>query len=96
MFIDFRKAFDTVDPKRLAKKLKRLGLSSKAVKLMVLMYQTAKTIGNFAAHVIHIKKQITPYITLWRKGKYIPVDKPKQLYFAYVQSHIYCIYGPIL
>lgn len=25
---------------------------------------------------------------MWRKGKYIPADKRKQLYFAYVQSHL--------
>lgn len=44
---------------------------------------------NFHAHVNHIKKQVTPFISLmWRKGKHIPVDKRKQLYFAYVQSHL--------
>ena len=44
---------------------------------------------NFNEHVNHVKKQITPFISLmWRKGKYIPVDKRKQLYFAYVQSHL--------
>lgn len=44
---------------------------------------------TFSNHVDHIKKQITPFISLmWRKGKYIPVDKRKRLYFAYVQSHL--------
>lgn len=218
MFIDLRKAFDTVDTNRLARKLQRLGLSKEAVKLMANYLQnrqTATTIGNktssfrnidigvaqgsklgplhfviyindllklnfigqlllyaddavliyaldapeaiqhamqhdadllhewlcrnvlsvntvktcymtfgrarnipdlnviidgteinrvnkfkylglvidddltFNKHVNHIKKQITPFISLmWRKGKYIPVDKRKQLYFAYVQSHL--------
>lgn len=191
MFIDLRKAFDTVDPKRLAKKLKRLGLSNSAVKLMLSYLQnrqTATTIGNnsssiknvnvgvaqgsklgpihfviyindmlrlnfigqlvlyaddaalvyaldskqdiqhaiqhdadllhdwlcknilsinavktcyvtfglvidedlnFHAHVNHIKKQVAPFISLmWRKGKYIPAEKRKQQYFAYVQSHL--------
>jgi len=49
LFIDLRKAFDTVDPNRLARKLKRLGLSKPAVKLMLnylLNRQTATTIGN--------------------------------------------------
>lgn len=49
MFVDLRKAFDTVDPKRLAKKLKRLGLSNSAVKLMLSYLQnrqTATTIGK--------------------------------------------------
>lgn len=32
---------------------------------------------------------IRPFTPLmWRKGKYIPAEKRKQLYFAYVQSHI--------
>ncbi len=43
-----------------------------------------------------MKKQIIPFISLmWRKGKF-PVDKRKQLYFAFVQSHLTCmlpIYG---
>jgi len=44
---------------------------------------------NFNEHVNHVKRQITPFISLmWRKGKYIPMDKRKQLYFAYVQSHL--------
>jgi len=49
MFIDLKKAFDTVDPKRLARKLKRLGLSDSAVKLMssyLQNRQTATNIGN--------------------------------------------------
>lgn len=49
MFIDLRKAFDTVDPKRLIRKLKRLGLSDSAAKLMLSYLQnrqTATTIGN--------------------------------------------------
>lgn len=57
MFIDLRKAFDTVDPKRLARKLKRLGLSTKAVKLMMSYLQnrqTATTIGNCSSEFTNI------------------------------------------
>ncbi len=44
---------------------------------------------KFNAHVNHIKKQMTPYISLmWRKGKYIPADKRKLIYSAYVHSHL--------
>lgn len=50
VFVDLKRAFDTVDTKRLYLKLKRLGLSDNASKLM-LSYpdsrQTATTIGNF-------------------------------------------------
>ena len=43
---------------------------------------------TFNEHVNHIKKQVMPFISLmWRKGKYIPIDKRKQLYCAYVQSY---------
>ena len=43
---------------------------------------------TFTEHVNHVKKQITPFISLmWRKGKYIPVGKRKQLYYPYVNSH---------
>lgn len=44
---------------------------------------------TFDKHVDHVKKMIHPFIPLmWRKGKYIPTNKRKQLYFAYVQSHL--------
>lgn len=44
---------------------------------------------SFERHVEHIKKMIRPFVPLmWRKGRYIPVDKRKNLYYAYVQSHI--------
>lgn len=43
MFIDLRKAFDTVDPKRLVRKLKRLGLSDSASKLMLSYLQNRRT-----------------------------------------------------
>lgn len=38
---------------------------------------------NFHAHVDHIKKQITPFISLmWRKGKYIPMAKTEAAVFC--------------
>ncbi len=44
---------------------------------------------TFHEHVNHVKRKITPFISLmWRKSKYIPIDKRKQLYNAYVQSHL--------
>ncbi len=44
---------------------------------------------TFDLHVDHVKKMIRPFIPLmWRRGKYIPVEKRKTLYNAYVQSHI--------
>lgn len=44
---------------------------------------------NFIKHVDHVKKQITPFISLmWRKSKFIPINKRKQLYFSFVQSHL--------
>lgn len=49
VFVDLKRAFDTVEPKRLARKLKRLGLSNNAVKLMLsylLNRNTATTIGT--------------------------------------------------
>lgn len=47
---------------------------------------------NFNDHVDHIKRQIAPFISLmWRKWKYIPVEKRKQLYFAYVHSQLLCM-----
>lgn len=48
-FVDLKRAFDTVEPNRLARKLKRLGLSDKATKLMLSYLQgrsTATTLGN--------------------------------------------------
>ncbi len=53
IFVYLRKAFDTVDPNRLFLKLKRLGLSKNAAKL-ILSYltsrQTATTIGNMVSN----------------------------------------------
>jgi len=49
MFIDLKRAFDTVNPNRLARKLKQLGLSENAVKLMhsyLVNRKTATTIGK--------------------------------------------------
>ncbi len=44
---------------------------------------------TFNQHIDHVKKKIRPFIPLmWKKGRYIPVSKRKQIYFAYVQSHI--------
>lgn len=44
---------------------------------------------NFSAHVDHVKKQITPFISLmWRKGKYIPMARRKEIYSAYVHNHL--------
>lgn len=44
---------------------------------------------SFKNHVNHVKKLIVPFISLmWRNGKFIPLVKRKQLYFAFVQSHI--------
>lgn len=57
LFIDLKKAFDTVDTKRFAWKLNRLGLSKGAVKLMLDYLQnrqTATTIGNYTSSFINI------------------------------------------
>ena len=44
---------------------------------------------SFKQHIDHVMKMIRPFIPLmWKRGKYIPIGKRKQLYFAYVQSHI--------
>ena len=44
---------------------------------------------TFNQHIDHVKKMIRPFIPLmWKKGRYITVSKRKQIYFAYVQSHI--------
>lgn len=44
---------------------------------------------SFAQHIEHVKKMIRPFIPLmWKRGRYIPINKRKQIYFAYVQSHI--------
>lgn len=49
IFVDLKRAFDTVDPKRLERKVRRIGLSERASKL-ILSYlenrRTATTIGN--------------------------------------------------
>lgn len=57
MFIDLRKAFDTVDTKRLVRKFKRLGLSVNATKLLKHYLQnrhTATTFGNSTSSFKHI------------------------------------------
>lgn len=44
---------------------------------------------TFNQHIDHVKKMIRPFIPLmWKKGRYIPISKRKQIYFAYIQSHI--------
>lgn len=44
---------------------------------------------TFHEHVNHVKRKITPFVSLmWRKSKYIPINKRKQLYYAFVQSHL--------
>lgn len=44
---------------------------------------------SFKQHIEHVKKKIRPFIPLmWRKAKFISIDKRKQLYFAYVESNI--------
>lgn len=43
MFVDLRKAFDTMDPRRLVRKLKRLGLSQKSARLMQSYLQNRQT-----------------------------------------------------
>ena len=44
---------------------------------------------SFKQHIEHVKKMIRPFIPLmWKRGRYIPMSKRKQIYFAYVQSHI--------
>ncbi len=44
---------------------------------------------TFKQHIDHVMKTIRPFIPLmWKRGKYIPIGKRQQLYFAYVQSHI--------
>lgn len=44
---------------------------------------------TFHEHVNHVKKKVAPFVSLmWRKSKYIPIEKRKQLYNAYVQSHL--------
>lgn len=52
---------------------------------------------SFKKHVDHVKKQVRPFIFLmWRNGKFIPMEKRKQTYFAYVHSHslyMLAIYG---
>jgi len=44
---------------------------------------------SFKQHIDHVMKSIRPFIPLmWKRGRYLPMEKRKQLYFAYVQSHI--------
>lgn len=44
---------------------------------------------TFNQHIDHVKKMIRPFIPLMqRRGKQIPAAKRKQLYNAYVQSHV--------
>lgn len=43
----------------------------------------------FDLHIDQIKKTIRPFISLmWRNGRFIPVNKRRQIYYAYVQSHL--------
>lgn len=55
---------------------------------------------RFDKHLKHIRKTITPLAgMLWRCRKYIPDQKKKQLYFAYIyspMSYNMSIYGPYL
>lgn len=52
---------------------------------------------SFNKHVDHVQKLVRPFIYLmWLNGKFIPVEKLKQIYFAYVHSHLtymLAIYG---
>lgn len=44
---------------------------------------------SFHDHIDHVKKQLIPFIpTMWRSGRFIPHSKRKQIYFAFVQSHL--------
>lgn len=44
---------------------------------------------SFDRHIDHIKRVIRPFIPLmWRNGRFIPSCKRKQIYYAYVQSHL--------
>lgn len=44
---------------------------------------------SFKQHIDHVMKMIRPFIPMmWKRGKYIPMERRKQLYFVYVQSHI--------
>jgi len=44
---------------------------------------------SFNDHIDHVKKQLFPFIpTMWRSGRFIPLSKRKEIYFAYVQSHL--------
>lgn len=57
MFIDLRKAFDTVDTNRLVRKFKRLGLSDSATELLqhyLLNRETATTLGDSTSRFRHI------------------------------------------
>lgn len=55
---------------------------------------------RFDKHIQHVRKTISPLAgMLWRCRQYIPEDKKKQLYFAYIYSHMSYmmpIYGPYL
>ena len=50
MFIDLRKAFDTVDTNRLVRKLQRLGLSRDASNLMLSYLQNRQTATTFGSY----------------------------------------------
>lgn len=44
---------------------------------------------SFHDHIDHVKRQLVPFIpTMWRSGRFIPLSKRKEIYFAYVQSHL--------
>lgn len=44
---------------------------------------------TFDKHIDHIKKTLSPFISLmWRNARFIPIEKRKEIYYAYVQSHL--------
>lgn len=44
---------------------------------------------SFKLHVDHVIKAIASFSNLmWRRSRYIPDEHKKQLYFAFVQSHL--------
>lgn len=44
---------------------------------------------SFDKHVEHVKKLVRPFISLmWRNGRFIPIEKRKQIYMAYAHCHL--------
>jgi len=44
---------------------------------------------SFNAHVDHVIKAVSPFASLmWKRSRFIPPGQRKQLYFAYVESHL--------